>query len=152
MGFFKKISCVAILLYSTDTFADNVFTEIECLAENIYFEARNQPWVGKVAIANVTLNRVKSTQFPNRICKVVKQAKRNICQFSWYCDGKPDIAFERKAMEKAREIAITVYIGSLPDVTEGALWYHADYIKQPDWAKKLKETVKINDHIFYTKK
>ena len=151
MGIYKKIACIGLLLYATDAYAEFIFQEVECLAENIYFEARNQPWVGKVAIANVTLNRVDSDQFPNTICEVVKQTAKNICQFSWYCDGKSDTPFEYHEIEEARRIAMFVLTSSYPDVTEGALWYHADYIKSPSWTKKLKGTVIINDHIFYSK-
>ena len=74
-----------------------------CLAQNIYFEAGNQPFAGKLAVAHVTLNRVFDLQFPNDICGVVYQTreyrkswtgemvpKRGMCQFSWYCDGKSD--------------------------------------------------------------
>ena len=81
-------------------------TEAICLATNIYHEARGESYAGKVAVANVTMNRVTSPKFPNTICDVVYQAqtkenwkgntvpKRNKCQFSWYCDGKSDnIAF-----------------------------------------------------------
>ena len=152
MGFFKKISCVAILLYSTDAYADNVFTEIECLAQNIYFEARNQPWVGKVAIANVTLNRVKSTQFPNRICKVVKQAKRNICQFSWYCDGKPDDNPEGDEWRKAQELAYRMLNQDyLRGISEGATHYHATYV-DPKWNKRMHLVGRIGLHIFYVER
>ncbi len=77
-------------------------TEAICLATNIYHEARGESYAGKVAVANVTMNRVTSPKFPNTICDVVYQAqtkenwkgntvpKRNKCQFSWYCDGKSD--------------------------------------------------------------
>ena len=72
--------------------------EIECLAQNIYHEARSESTAGRMAVALVTLNRVKDQRFPNTICGVVKQTKYypsgkidlHSCQFSWYCDGKPD--------------------------------------------------------------
>ena len=71
-----------------------------CLATAIYFEARGEPFVGQSAVAHVVLNRVQDARFPNDICSVVKQGPtyawkpdfpvRNMCQFSYYCDGKSD--------------------------------------------------------------
>ena len=130
---------------------ETVAEGLECLALNIYFEGRNQPWIGKVAIGQVTVNRVLSSKFPNTICGVVHQGGARTCQFSWWCDGKSDTPLDNKAMESARKVAIFVYSGAYPDVTEGALWYHANYINLPFWAKKYKETVRINEHLFYTR-
>ena len=75
--------------------------QVECLAKNIYFEARNQSEYGKFAVANVTMNRVKDPRFPNTICDVVFQGPRvkkrvGGCQFSWYCDGKPDKIYNKR--------------------------------------------------------
>ena len=90
----KKIILVCLLLIGFNAHGN----ETECLAENIYFEARNQGFAGWVAVAQVTLNRVRDDRFPNTICEVVKQGLtyesgfpiRDKCQFSWYCDGKSD--------------------------------------------------------------
>ena len=86
---------MALILLSQTALAD--FKEdIDCLAKNIYFESRNQPWVGKIAVAQVTLNRVESMLFPSKICDVVKQIKApQRCQFSWFCDGKSDEPFDK---------------------------------------------------------
>lgn len=137
------------MVISQSASADTRLEDLQCLAKNVYFEGRNQPWVGQVAIAQVTLNRVRSAAFPNTICEVVRQKKRNICQFSWYCDGKSDQPKDIKDYDKATDVAIQVYSGTIPDVTEGALWYHATYIRRPFWAYSMKEMVKINEHIFY---
>ena len=150
MGISKKvIVALAILATPEVNGHESRFTELECLAKNIYFEGRDQPWVGQVAIAQVTLNRVNSTLFPNNICDVVKQEKRNICQFSWYCDGKSDQPKDLKGYKKATDVAIQVHSRTIPDVTEGSLWYHATYIRKPFWAYSFQETVRINEHIFY---
>ena len=149
MGISKKITIALAMVMSQSASADARLEDLECLAKNIYFEGRNQPWVGQVAIAQVTLNRVKSAAFPSTICEVVKQKKRNICQFSWYCDGKSDQPKDVKDYDKATDVAIQVYSGTIPDVTEGSLWYHATYIRRPFWAYSMKEMVKINEHIFY---
>ena len=124
--------------------------EISCLAKNIYFESRDQPWIGQVAVAQATLNRVKDSRFPNTVCRVVKQRKNRICQFSWYCDGLSDTPKEKERYKEAMVTATYVYKGELPDVTEGSLWYHALTVK-PWWAKAYKRTVSINGHIFYTR-
>jgi len=149
MGISKKITIALAMVISQSASADTRLEDLQCLAKNVYFEGRNQPWVGQVAIAQVTLNRVKSLAFPSTICEVVRQKKRNICQFSWYCDGKSDQPKDVKDYDKATDVAIQVYSGTIPDVTEGALWYHATYIRRPFWAYSMKEMVKINEHIFY---
>ena len=125
--------------------------EKQCLAINLYHEARSESMAGIVSVAMVVINRTKSAKFPNNICDVVKQQKRKICQFSWYCDGKSDQPKDVKDYSTATDVAIQVYSGTIPDVTEGALWYHANYIRKPFWAYSFRETVRINEHIFYKK-
>ena len=132
-----------------------------CLAQNIYFEAGNQPFIGRFAVANVTLNRVNDLQFPNTVCEVVYQSasyrkswtgkiipKRGMCQFSWYCDGKSDEPKDSVTWIESIRIADMALQSSNFDVTEGALWYHADYI-HPYWADHLEYVVQIENHIFY---
>ena len=132
-----------------------------CLALNIYFEAAIESTAGKLAVAQVTLNRVKSEQYPETICKVVYEGshfanghpKRDMCQFSWYCDGKHDIPNEGRAWQESQNIA--EYIMKTPgllDITDHATHYHADYIPNPRWARAKERTVKIDTHIFYNKK
>ena len=99
--------------HEVDTGFINAEDELRCMAENIYFEGRAEPMAGKVAIANVVMNRVMSDRHPNSICEVVHEGPhreswktkgkdvpdserkffpiRNKCDFSWYCDGKKDI-------------------------------------------------------------
>lgn len=131
-----------------------------CLAQNIYFESANQPFAGRVAVANVVLNRVEDLQFPNEVCDVVYQAKlrenwkgnmvpiRNQCQFSWYCDGKSDEPTDSVTWMQSLRIAHLVLEGEVPDLTEGALYYHADFVS-PYWAPYLTKVVTIDNHIFY---
>ena len=134
--------------------------EIFCLAKNIYFEAGNQPVAGKVAVSLVVLNRVEHHAYPDNVCDVIYQAQmrenwkgnlvpvRNRCQFSWFCDGKSDVPKDSKTWIKSVQIANNFMMNEHPDITEGAMWYHAYYIN-PYWAKHLNETVQINAHIFY---
>ena len=132
----------------------------ECLALNIYFEAAIESTAGKVAVAQVTLNRVNSSRFPNTICKVVKEGshfasghpKRDMCQFSWYCDGKHDNPNQSRAWEESKKIAEWMLKNPfILDITDGATHYHADYISAPRWARKTEQTVMIDTHIFYNK-
>ena len=129
-----------------------------CLAKNIYFEARSESTAGRIAVAWTVINRVRHDRFPASICAVVKQGlrhengfpKRNKCQFSWYCDGQPDIIRDVSEWRDAYRLASYVSTGRdhLVDITDGSLWYHADYVF-PRWAKHKRKTAKIDRHIFY---
>lgn len=127
--------------------------ELDCMAANIYFEASTQERVGKIGVAQVTMNRVRSPEFPNSVCEVVYQGPKNkknkrLCQFSWYCDGKPDIIRNKRVWRECVYVAKYVILGGVPDITYNSTHYHADYV-QPWWAKKMEKTVKLGDHIFY---
>ncbi len=129
-----------------------------CLAKNIYFEARSESTAGRIAVAWTVINRVRHDRFPDSICAVVKQGvrhengfpKRNMCQFSWFCDGEPDIIRDINEWRDAFRLASYVSTGRdhLVDITDGSLWYHADYVF-PSWAKTKRRTAKIDRHIFY---
>lgn len=126
--------------------------QVECLAENIYFEAGHEPDDGKIAVAMVTLNRLASGNYAEDICGVVKQKTGNTCQFSWYCDRTfTDRRLTIKHTPLYNEIQnLAVYVlmnyERLPDVTKGATYYHADYVN-PRW--RLPKTTQIGRHIFY---
>ena len=134
--------------------------EAFCLAKNIYFEAGNQPLIGKVAVSHVVLNRVDSSLYPDTICDVVYQSiwrinwkgeevpVRNKCQFSWFCDGKSDEPVDSKTWIESMLIARRVIEGEWSDVTEGATHYHADSVL-PYWASSLNRTVTVDNHLFY---
>ena len=134
--------------------------ELECMTNNIYFEAALESTAGKLAVAQVTMNRVRSSQYPNTVCTVVKQGRhyengfpvRDRCQFSWYCDGKLDIPSMGKMWGQSREVAVYVLKNTqLLDITDGATHYHADYIDSPRWASVKDRTMQIDTHIFYNK-
>ena len=134
-------------------------TALMCLALNTYHEAKNQSMIGQVATAQVVMNRVADSRYPNTVCEVVKQGPkykgsdvpvRHKCQFSWFCDGKSD-APKRDSKEwfKAQDYARIVLSGRIAlDVTEGATHYHATYVR-PAWAKTKTRTTRIERHIFY---
>ena len=133
--------------------------QIACLAQNMYFEARSESTAGKIAVSNVVMNRVKSDMFPDTVCEVVYEGPhytnyagnllpyKHRCQFSWYCDGKRDNIYDQKLYDDLYILANLVYKNKI-DLTDGALFYHADYVN-PNWAKDMKITAKIDTHIFY---
>lgn len=120
--------------------------QIQCLAENAYFEAGNQNQRGKVAVTNVVMNRVADRRFPSTACAVVHQRSGGVCQFSWVCEGKKRIR-DARMFAAARKAAEDVYLRNIGDVTRGAKFYHADYVN-PGWTH-LARVTKIGDHIFY---
>ena len=126
--------------------------QLDCLARNIYHEAGYEPFEGKVAVAQVTINRAESGDFPSDICKVVYQKnivyEKVLCQFSWYCDSaslkKPmNGPVYTESMEVAKKVLLEGF--RLPSVKE-ALYFHGDYIN-PGW--KREKVAKIGRHIFY---
>lgn len=123
--------------------------DVKCLADNIYYEAGNQPLSGKVAVAFVTLNRLMAKGFPSSVCGVVHQKTANVCQFSWVCE-RPR-RFEARVYEEARAVAKAVVNGyntHIQDPTSGALFFHTTYVK-PRWRHQFIRTAQISDHIFY---
>jgi len=126
--------------------------QLDCLAKNIYHEAAGEPFEGKVAVAQVTMNRAESGRFPNDVCGVVYQKnviyEKVICQFSWYCEngGKPPIrsqALYQESYEVAKKVLLE---GFRLDIMKKAMYYHADYVN-PKWGKP--KIGKIGRHIFY---
>ena len=127
--------------------------QLTCLAKNIYHEAASEPFEGKVAVAQVTMNRASSSKFPDDICQVVYQKNviygKVICQFTWYCENGPVIrsnALYRESMEVAKKVLLENF--RLPSM-KYAYYYHADYVN-PNW--KLPKIGQIGRHIFYGQK
>ena len=126
--------------------------QLACLAKNIYYEAGSEPFEGKVAVAQVTLNRTESGQFPGDVCRTIYQKnvvyEKTVCQFSWYCDRETHVKPLNKAVyEECLTVAKKVLMEGfrLPGLTN-ALYYHADYIN-PGW--KRERVAKVGRHIFY---
>ena len=131
--------------------------QVECLAENMYFEAGYEPEKGQVAVAFVTLNRVKSGRFDDDICGVVKQKIQGVCQFSWYCENttlsaKHLTGRAEKVYNDVRNLAVYVYANydKLEDPSKGALFFHADYVS-PGW-RNMEYLTTIGRHLFYNRK
>ena len=160
-----KYLCLTVLgfclgFWSGKATASDPNNEAFCLAQNMYFEAGNQPLAGKVAVSQVVINRTEHMNYPIDICGVVYQARwsenwkgnmiptRNQCQFSWFCDGKSDDPEDSKTWIECLTLARNILQGEYGDITEGATHYHSVYVN-PYWADSLNETVTINEHIFY---
>ena len=149
--------------------------QMHCLAKNIYFEARGESRNGKIAVANVTINRVNNKRFPNTVCDVVYQAVhstwwlenhnrivpvKNMCQFTWYCDGKSDtimltdvhgnvIRYNMDAWVDSIEIARLALEGQLQDLTQGATHYFNPRLADPDWQYAFTQVAIIDNHAFF---
>ena len=153
---------LGIVTSATATQAKGLFTaddkpEMWCLALNIYYEARSSNRADRMAVADVVLNRVNHTYYPNTVCEVVQQGKqyadgrmvRNRCQFSWYCDGKSDWPTNMDAWVEAQQIAYNMLVhNDARGITEGATHYHATYVS-PQWARDFALVGRIGEHIFY---
>jgi N-acetylmuramoyl-L-alanine amidase len=112
-----------------------------------------EPTAGQVAVAHVIRNRIEDPRYPDNACDVVKQGYywngspiRNKCQFSFYCDGKPDDPKNKQAWFNALYIA--ELSGYTPDTTNGATHYHNTKVF-PQWAYTGEVTTKIHKHVFY---
>jgi spore germination cell wall hydrolase CwlJ-like protein len=121
--------------------------ELKCLADNIYYEAGNQSTQGKLAVAAVTINRVKSPKFPKSVCAVVYQRTKRVCQFSWVCEGKKSVRSAQQYSESKKVAEKVLLSGANHGILgRNVLFYHADYVN-PRW--NLRRVTKIGDHIFY---
>lgn len=124
--------------------------ELTCLADNIYYEARGEPDIGKTAVAYVTINRLIDGSWSNTICGVVQQKIKGTCQFSWICDGQATRTKMNYALyEKCRKIAFDVYLNYAPedDVTNGSTFYHTTEVN-PKW-RNVTFVKDIYNHRFY---
>ena len=148
--------------------------EANCLELHVYYEARSDNLAGMYAVSDVVLNRVRDDRYPNTICEVVYQGPtkeswktkqdpdlpedqrkynpvRNMCQFSWYCDGKDDIPDDETGWATAQYVAGSIlYANKHRGITEGSTHYHATYVK-PRWAhdRGMNHVGRIGTHIFY---
>jgi spore germination cell wall hydrolase CwlJ-like protein len=150
----RSVASISYPLRQT-SFSDDALKELDCLARNIYKEAGYEPLEGRIAVAQVTLNRVEHREFPNTVCGVVYEKTRNrhtgkftVCQFSWYCDpvhrNRP---VHQTTFEQSYEVAKQVLMDGvrLPGL-ENAIFYHATYI-DPKW--NYPRITTIGQHIFY---
>lgn len=120
--------------------------DMECLTKNIYYEARGEDHRGKLAVGNVTVNRLKTGYWGDSICMVVYAKK----QFSWTLAKKlprPDSKLWAESEEVARKVLAGYRVRGLTK----SLYYHAIYIKDPKWADTKHEVGQIGNHVFYNR-
>ena len=148
--------------------------QAHCLALNVYYEARGSNLADMYAVSDVVLNRVRDSRYPNTICEVVYEGPvreswktkkdpdlpdeerqynpvRNMCQFSWYCDGKNDIPKDETGWATAQMVAGSIlFANKHRGLTEGATHYHATYVR-PNWRndRGMQHVGRIGSHIFY---
>lgn len=115
---------------------------LNCIARNIYWEARNQPLAGMIAVGHVVLNRTIDGRWPSDPCEVIYQRRGNTCQFEWVCSDKvrrePS---DQISWGKSLEAAYLAMTG--PDITQGALFF------QRGNPPKRQPITRINDHAFF---
>ncbi len=140
----------AAVLVAAGAIKIRVDQSLECLALNVYFEARGEPHVGQVAVAQVVMNRAADPRFPDGVCAVVRQGGKRTrnCQFSWWCDRLSDKPVHMADWDAAQEVARDVYWGFADDPTAGALWYHATRVRAY-WRGQYAKGPRIGRHIFY---
>jgi spore germination cell wall hydrolase CwlJ-like protein len=125
---------------------------LTCLARSIYWEAKGEDRPGMEAIASVVMNRLGKQSFPNTVCGVVKEGKeRGACQFSWWCDGRPDDVEEESRYTITMEIARLALNRRLPDRTGGALYFHSAEVT-PSWDDDYVQSATFGNHRFYRPK
>jgi spore germination cell wall hydrolase CwlJ-like protein len=125
---------------------------LTCLARTIYWEARGEGDEAMRAVAHVVANRVARKRFPGSFCAVIKAGgEKAPCQFTWWCDGRPDKAYETEIYARAREIARQVLNGASKDPTGGATMFHHTGVR-PGWIRAARRTAVIASHVFYTLK
>jgi N-acetylmuramoyl-L-alanine amidase len=122
--------------------------EVNCLALNVYHEARNQPLEGQLAVAHVTLNRLDDPSFPSTICDVVFRSRH----FSWTNDPakRAELPRETVAWETARRVAEIALADRDGDPVQGSTYFHLVGVS-PEWAASLQRIRQIGDHVFYAR-
>lgn len=122
---------------------------ITCLARSIYWEAKGETTASMEAVAMVVMNRLASSEYPKTVCDVVKQgSEQGACQFSWWCDGRPDTVQEEDPYRIATDVARKALNGQLKDRTNGALFFH-DRRVSPTWAGVFTKTAEAGNLLFY---
>lgn len=121
-----------------------------CLAQAVYYEARGETQRGQLAVAEVVMNRVRSSAYPNSICGVVYQGSERVtgCQFTFTCDGSLKARPRGRAWDRAQRLATAVMLGYARPVTQHATHYHTTEVN-PVWSAGLVETTQIGTHLFY---
>ena len=119
--------------------------DLKCMAQNIFFEAGTESMLGKIAVGQVTVNRVKIGHWGETVCEVVNFKN----QFSW--TNRDDISIDKDSRNYKDSVSAAKKVlqeHTRLRILRSALFYHADYVR-PNWADKNQKVVKIEKHIFY---
>lgn len=147
-----KVQAPVLVQYSKDWLetqaAPKGDEQWNCLRTALYFEARGEGVKGQFAVAEVILNRVDSSAYPNSICGVVKQGGKGSCQFSYTCDGNRDVMANPAASDLAGRIARVMMDGAPRALTAGATHFHTRAVN-PTWSRSFAKTASIGAHLFY---
>lgn len=135
------------MTYNVSANNDYSESELKCLTQTIYFEARGESYEGGVAVGNVMMNRVKSPKFPKTICGVMRQKTGRMCQFSFMCNGQINRPVQAAQWARSKKIALDILNGTAPKLSNGALFFHAKYAKLRMASSRY--TAKIGQHYFY---
>ncbi|RMC36636.1 cell wall hydrolase [Paracoccus alkanivorans] len=131
-------------VYLTHSTPRYTATELQCLAEALYFEARGESREGQAAVAEVILNRVESSAFPSTVCDVVNQPM----QFSYTIGGRKTIR-NKSAYQRVLAVAKESLLGAPRVLTSGATYFHTPSVR-PAWSYRFQRTTRIGQHIFYS--
>ena len=142
------LPAIPAAITATPAAASGSSSELTCLAEALYFEARGESLAGQKAVAEVILNRRDSGRFPTSVCGVVKQGGRGGCQFSYHCGGNSRAIREKGAFLRAKRVAEDALNGAPRNLTGGATYFHTPAVR-PSWSKRFTRTTRIGSHIFY---
>ena len=145
-----------IVISSLVSSVGDIDRQLRCLTRNVYFEAGNEPPEGKIAVAQITVNRLSDGRFGDDICAVVHAKNsftdRIMCQFSWLCDGSEKRRTIKNEMWNESEVAAKKVLLEgfrLPSLGD-ALYFHATYVN-PQW-RNLERVATIGNHVFYKSK
>ncbi len=135
---------IVTALSFTPSPATTMSNDLDCLAKNVYFEARGEPRLDQIAVAHVTVNRSQARAFPNSVCGVVYQRG----QFSWTRDANSDVPRDRSAWNRSLQVAQGVLSESHADPTDGATYFWNPHRVTPPWARRMVTTLRTASHAY----
>lgn len=118
--------------------------ELECMAQNIWYEARNEPYEGKLAVATVTMNRVEHPTYPQTVCEVVFEP----WQFSWTMFKRNPISNAEKYAKIVQIAFEAIYEGKRLETIRNSMYYHNQTVS-PKWSRMMFPIRRIGEHTFY---
>lgn len=122
--------------------------QTECVARTVYWEARGTGERSMLAVAQVIVNRTRHHKWPGSVCEVVYQRAGSVCQFSWVCGSRRNRRPSERDPEWGRSVQVaSLAIQGVPDVTNGALYFHSSRIS-PGW-RNLRRVARVGGNTFY---